>query len=435
MGLGEAEAREADDHVVDALRRRGVDAVRARRALHEALVVGLDRRRRALAAHRPPQPLRLAGREAGEGHRDLDHLVLEDDRPERVAQHRLERGMLVGHLEVRVHAQPLAALDVGVDRAALDRARAHDRDLDREVVERLRARAPQRLHLGAALDLEDPHRLGLLDGRVGLLVVEGDAREVDPLAAHARDVLHAALDRREHPEAQQVDLQEARVGAGVLVPLAELAALHGGGQDGAAVHQRAGRDDHPARVLGEVAGQAVGLVAQARQPAPAPALLLAEAVGDVALHLVRRPRLGAARHALELPRREAEDLAELADRPARAEGRERRHQRRVLAPVALVHARDQDLADVAREVEVDVGQRGQLLVEEAPEEELVGDRVDVREPGEVADDRGHRGARARGPAATASARSPAPAPRRRPRARARACRGAGGRSRAARGCR
>jgi hypothetical protein len=31
-----------------------------------------------------------------------------------------------------------------------------------------------------------------------------------------------------------------------------------------------------------------------------------------------------------------------------------------------VHARDQLLADVAREVEVDVRQRGELLVEEAP---------------------------------------------------------------------
>ena len=40
------------------------------------------------------------------------------------------------------------------------------------------------------------------------------------------------------------------------------------------------------------------------------------------------------------------------------------------------------------------GSEVQLLVEEAPEEELVLDRVDVREAGEVADDRGHRGAAA-----------------------------------------
>ena len=125
-------------------------------------------------------------------------------------------------------------------------------------------------------------------------------------------------------------------------------------------------------------------------------------IPSAVLHVGRRaadrPRLGPARDPLELARRQAEHLAQLADRPARAEGREGGHQRRPLAPVALVHARDQHLADVAREVEIDVRQRGQLLVEEAPEEQLVGDRVDVREPGEVADDRGHRG--------------PAPAPRR-----------------------
>ena len=196
-------------------------------------------------------------------------------------------------------------------------------------------------------------------------------------------------------------------------------------------------------MLGEVARQHVGLVAQPRQPRPAAgqalrALLRArpgmrvlggiaaidprqpllrrhrergarvgvqprrrrapgldpERVLDVRRHPADRERLRPAGDALELGGRQPEDLAELADRPARAEGREGRHQRRVLAPVAVVHARDQDLADVAREVEVDVRQRRQLLVEEAPEEQLVGDRVDVREAGEVADDRGHRGAAA-----------------------------------------
>ena len=149
---------------------------------------------------------------------------------------------------------------------------------------------------------------------------------------------------------------------------------------------------------------------------------------DVPVDLVRRPALRPARDALDLARRQPERLAQLADRAARAVGRERGDERRAVAAVALVHARDEDLADVAREVEVDVRQRGDLLVEEAPEEEVVGDRVDVREAGEVADDRGHRGAPARGPAAAGPARCPPPAPRPPPRARARAGRGAAGRT-------
>ena len=109
---------------------------------------------------------------------------------------------------------------------------------------------------------------------------------------------------------------------------------------------------------------------------------------DVPGHLARVPALASPRHPLDLPRRQAQRLAELADRAPRAVGGKGRHQRRAVVAVALVHARDQLLADVAREVEVDVGQRGQLLVEEAPDQQLVGDRVDVREPGQVADDRG-----------------------------------------------
>ena len=123
---------------------------------------------------------------------------------------------------------------------------------------------------------------------------------------------------------------------------------------------------------------------------------------DVLVDVHRAPALRAARDALDLPRRQPERLADLADRALRAVGREGGHERGAVAPEAVVHARDQDLAHVAREVEVDVGQRRDLLVEEAPEQQLVGDRVDVREPGEVADDRRDRG--------------PAAAPRRQQRA-------------------
>ena len=248
------------------------------------------------------------------------------------------------------------------------------------------------------------------------------------------DELDAALDGGEHPQPEQVDLQKARVRAGVLVPHDHLAPLHGGGHDRAAVDQRAGGDDHPAGVLGEVAGQAVRLLGQRAQPAPA-ALGFAtgpQRGGDVAVDVLPVPALRAARDALDLPRRQAERLAQLADRAARAEGREGGHERGAIAPEALVHARDEDLAHVAREVEVDVGQRRDLLVEEAPEQQLVGDRVDVREAGEVADDRGHRRP-APAPGRQQRADGVASrAPRWRPRGRARASRGAAGRSPTAR---
>src|ERR671918_245315 len=101
----------------------------------------------------------------------------------------------------------------------------------------------------ATLDLERADRVRALDLGEDLGVVEGDAREVDHLVPRTRDLLDAVLDRREHPEPEQVDLEEPRVRARVLVPLAELAPGHRRRLDGNEVDERPGRDHHPARVL------------------------------------------------------------------------------------------------------------------------------------------------------------------------------------------
>ena len=94
MRLREAEAGERGELVVDAVRRLRVDAV-PRRALDEPLAERLQRLQRALAAHRAAQPLRLADREAGERHRHLQHLVLEDDDAERLLERLLQQRMVV----------------------------------------------------------------------------------------------------------------------------------------------------------------------------------------------------------------------------------------------------------------------------------------------------------------------------------------------------
>ena len=78
-------------------------------------------------------------------------------------------------------------------------------------------------------------------------VVERHAREVDLLAVRARDHVDALLDGGEHAEAEQVDLQEAGVGARVLVPLAHLAAGHRRRLHRHELDERPRGDDHPAR--------------------------------------------------------------------------------------------------------------------------------------------------------------------------------------------
>ena len=61
-----------------------------------------------------------------------------------------------------------------MDRVALHRAGPDDRHLDDQVLEALRPRLGQRLHLGPALDLEHANRVGGRDGAEHLRVVVGE---------------------------------------------------------------------------------------------------------------------------------------------------------------------------------------------------------------------------------------------------------------------
>src|SRR5581483_894082 len=114
--LREAEAGEGGQLVVGRIGELGLDAVFSR-AGDEAGAIGLDRLVAALPAHRAPQPFRLADREPGERHRDLEYLVLEDDDAERLAQRLLEQRMVVLDLVRGVFAELLPTLDVRMDGA------------------------------------------------------------------------------------------------------------------------------------------------------------------------------------------------------------------------------------------------------------------------------------------------------------------------------
>src|ERR671937_836601 len=80
----------------------------------------------------------------------------------------------------------------------------------------------------------------------------GRVRSSDCICAGLCDLLDAVLDRGEHAEPEQVDLQEACIGAGVLVPLAHLPSRHRRRLHGNELDQRSRRDHHPAGMLRDV---------------------------------------------------------------------------------------------------------------------------------------------------------------------------------------
>ncbi len=274
MRLGEAVERERGDRLDDLVLVGAGDAARR----HAGAQPRLDRLHaldRALEAHGAPELLGLAAGEAGRRHGDAQELLLEERNAERALQDRLEAGVEVGHL-----LAPPPALEERMHHAAGDRPRADDGDLDDEIVEAGRRVPRQRGHLRAALDLEDADGVGGAEHRVDLRVVGRQVREIDAHPLVVADDRDRLLERVEHPQPQEVDLDDPEVGAVVLVPLHDGAPRHRRRLERHDLVEPAGGDHHAARVLPEVARQVL-------DPAPVDA---EEAVARLLADRSRRSR-------------------------------------------------------------------------------------------------------------------------------------------------
>ena len=415
--LREPEVRERLQLVEDLLPHLGPDPL-GRHAGQQPRVQRLHLLGRPLRAHRAPQLVRLGTREVGDVDRHLHELLLEERHAERLGQRLLEQRMEVGDL-----LATLGALDVRVDRPALDRPRTDQRDLDDDVVERAGAQAGQRRHLGPRLDLEHPDRVRraqqVVDERV--LLRQTVQVELDPLVLP--DQGEPDLQRREHAEAEQVELHQAGVGAVVLVPLQHGASGHPGPLHGAdldhrpvAQHHAAGVDTEVPRQVQESFGQIEhvprDLVEIAGRGGPVRGDDVVPVGGEVARPLVTRagrpepglrsgtsrlrspaqapPAFDALAPGILLPDVVPQRAGGVAHRGAGAVGDDVGDLRRVRAPVLGVDVLDDLLPATGLDVHVDVGRPVALGREEPLEEQAVPHRVDGRDPERVADRRVRR---------------------------------------------
>ncbi len=204
---------------------------------------------------------------------------------------------------------------------------------------------------------------------------------------------HHLLDRVEHAEPQQVHLDDAEIGAVVLVPLHHDPSGHGRRLERHDLVEAPGGEHHAARVLAEVAGEVVDAVPE-RGEALQARLLGIEAGGAELGH----ERLGVAAgevvgEAAELAGElvdlfggVAERLGHLAGGRAVAVGDDVGGHRRAVRAVAPVDVLDDPFALVARgQVEVDVRPLAAFLGEEALEQQVHLHRIDGGDRQRIAD--------------------------------------------------
>ncbi len=252
MGLREPEAREGGDLPEQLLGDLLGHAGLAHATLEELPVELLHLAARAPRPHRPPEAVQFGRGEARDLDGDPHHLLLVEDHAHRIPEHGLQARMEVGH---RFEALPAA--QERVDGIALDRSRPDDRHLHDKVIELPGARLRKGLHLGPALDLEDPHGVGRLEHLEDLGHVLGQAVQVKADRAVVLDQLEGLVHRGEHPEAEQVELDELQRLDVALVELDDDAIDHRRPFDRGDVDEWRGGHEHPARMDRQVARKAI----------------------------------------------------------------------------------------------------------------------------------------------------------------------------------
>ena len=303
----------------------------------------------------------------------------------------------------------MLAVDEVVDHAALDGPGAVEGVQGDQVLELPRLGLPQDLPHARALELEDAERLALAEQVERLRVGERQVLHHDARARGRRDLLEGVVDERQRAQAQEVHLEQAD-------PLDLLHAPLGRDFVAAPLVERRELGDRPRRdhdaggVHRRVARHALEALRDAEQLGDARVVLLHLAEHGVLLErlvqrhvehggdLLRDPvhvRVGHVHHA-----------ADVAHHGLRLHGAEGDDLRDVLAPVLARDVVDHLAAAALAEVDVDVRQRDALGVQEALEQQVELQRVDVGDAQAVGHQAAGRRAAARArPGCPARARS------------------------------
>src|ERR1035437_5729756 len=368
-----------------------IEDVRRLLLLHAALFRAVDElgalllhHLRALLPHRLAQDVGFAECEAGEHVRDAHHLFLISDDAVGLGQNRLELGQLVRDLDL-----PLLARDEVVHHAAAQRTRTVERVQRDQIFETLRLGFSQNLAHPAALELEDAVGLPFLENLIRLGIVERNAIDVELFARGPLDLGDRVGDERQRAQAEEVHLQQTDA----------LDLLHGPlGRDFVArplverriFGDRLGRDNDARGVDRGVARHPLETPGDAQQLLDARIGLfhrlegLAFLKGFLERHVERRGNLlGDLVHVGE---RHLQHATDVADHRLRLHRAERDDLRDVLAAVLARDVVDHFAAPPLAEIDVDVGQRHALRVQEALEDQIEIEWVDVGDAQAIGDE-------------------------------------------------
>ncbi|MNK26768.1 hypothetical protein D3C87_451090 [compost metagenome] len=332
-------------------------------------------------AHGAAQQVGAAQRIAPDDLGDQHHLFLVDDDPVGALQRAFQVRVEVVHCGAAV-----LAVDEVVDHARFQRPRAVQGQHGDDVFEGVGPQLLQQFLHAARFELEHGGGVGVAQNLVGGRIVQGQRHDVEVALAvvELAHVTHRPVQDGQVAQAQEVELHQAGGLDVVLVELRDRAVLLPRlAIQRTEVGELAGRDQHTARVHADVAGQAFERLCQVDQRAHFLFLLVAVLEGGLVLqgafqrpgiHRIERDQLGQAiaehvghvqhpaciaHHGLGAERAEGGDLAHGG------------------AAVLFLDVVDDPFAVVLAEVDIEVGHGDPLGIQEALEQQVIADRVQV----------------------------------------------------------
>ena len=334
-------------------------------------------------AHRPAQEVGAAERVARQRLGDLHDLFLVEDH----AVGRLERG-----LELRMQvidprtAGVVLARDEILDHARLQRAGAKQRHERDDVAEAIRLQAADQVLHAARLELEHGRGAAVLQQLVGRSIVHRQHANIDRRLAGERalgiDVAHGPVDDRQRAQPQEVELDEPGRLDIVLVELRDrgrAAIFHVQRRE---IRQHRGRDHNATRMRAGVARQALERAGKIDQlmhlriirVEPRQLFFLLERLVERDADLERDQLGDAIDVAIVMP----QHSPHVAHDRLGGEAPVRNDLRDPVAAVLGGHVLDDAIAPFHAEIHVEVRHRDAFRVQKALEQQVVLDRVQVR---------------------------------------------------------
>ncbi len=367
-----------------------VDAARGR-TLHEDLAL-LGHLLGFFLAHGTAQDIGASERVAGQHLGDLHHLLLIENHAVRRFENMREIWMQILH-----GRPPLLAVDEIVHHARLQRSRAEKRHQGDDIGESIRLQAANQIFHTSRFELKNRRGRAGLDELEGRRIICRDGADFDRiLLRHPTTLVDGAqstVDDRQGAQSEKIEFDQTHCLDVVFVELGDQCARAPLTIQGHEVRQRRWCNHDPGSVKTDVSGQSFELAREVHDIAhvflvPVPALqrLLGQCSLESDSELIRN-QVGKLIHVTV---RVAEDSACISHHGLRRHAAESDDLGNALSvllagSVALDHVIDDLVPTIHAEIDVEIRHRYSLRIQEALEQQLIFNRVQIGDTERIGD--------------------------------------------------